>query len=43
MEGRCLGLTWERTSRELIEKDEVASRDVKWSWWLPENAGGFLI
>jgi len=29
MEGRHLGLTWERMSRELIEKEEVASRDAK--------------
>ena len=29
MEGRRLGLTWEKMSRELIEKEEVASRDAK--------------
>ena len=40
---KMFGANLGEVGRQLIEKEEVARRDAKWSWWLPENASGFLI
>lgn len=40
---KMFGANLGEVGRQLTEKEEVARRDAKWSWWLPENTSGFLI